>query len=75
MDPVNSADVTEKAHKTNIQRLVEEFGQENGERIQYLYRNTKLSDENNARVRDFVPIFVYRAVREAFMTQKKETKR
>ncbi|HDH41331.1 MAG TPA: hypothetical protein ENG12_02855 [Candidatus Altiarchaeales archaeon] len=61
MDKLNTI---ERVHKTNIERLVEEFGEEQMEEINKLYNTQRSSEESNAKIRDFIPIFTYRAVRE-----------
>jgi len=59
------SDVAEKAHRTNIEKLLEEFGEGRREEIRYVYQNVKSENENTAKIRDFAPIFIYRAVRDA----------
>ncbi|MBN2014232.1 MAG: hypothetical protein JW778_03540 [Candidatus Altiarchaeota archaeon] len=57
--------VIESAHRANIDRLIDEFGENNRDEILGLYMNQRENEESNARITDFTPIFVYRAVREA----------
>ncbi|MEA3254453.1 MAG: hypothetical protein U9Q22_01295 [Candidatus Altiarchaeota archaeon] len=54
----------ERVHKTNIERLVKEFGDERIPEIERLYNTHRFSDESDAKIQDFIPIFTYRAVRE-----------
>lgn len=65
------SEILEKAHKTNISRLLEEFGDEKKEEILYLYENKRAESEQKARILDYVPIFVYRAVRETLTTKSR----
>ena len=58
-------DILQKAHKTNIQRLLEEFGHARGEEIHRLYGKMCADCETNARIKDYSPIFVYRSVKDA----------
>ena len=58
------ADILEKAHKTNIERLTEEFGKGKKDEILYIYENKRAESESDAKVNDYVPIFLYRAVRD-----------
>ncbi len=71
MDPINNSETLEKAHKTNIHKLLEEFGETRKEEIHSTYDYVRFSDENNARIHDFLPIFVYRAVRESLINRKR----
>jgi len=70
MDAINSSETLEKAHKTNIQKLLEEFGETRTEEIHNLYEYVRFSDENNARIHDFLPIIVYRTVRDSLITRR-----
>lgn len=54
----------ERVHKTNIKRLVEEFGDEQMDEIERVYNTHRFSDESDAKIQDFIPIFTYRTVRE-----------
>ncbi len=56
--------VIESAHRTNIKRLAEEFGESYESEITELYSTQREADESRARINDFIPIFTYRAVRE-----------
>lgn len=60
----NKTDILQKAHKTNIQRLLEEFGDARGEEIQKVYSVVRDDCEANARIKDYSPIFVYRNVKD-----------
>lgn len=59
--------VIEGAHRTNIERLIDEFGEDWRGEILDLYTTHRTEEENNARINDFTPIFVYRAVKEALV--------
>jgi len=61
----NKTDILQKAHKTNIQKLLEEFGHARGEEIHRLYGKMCADCETNARIKDYSPIFVYRSVKDA----------
>ena len=63
---------TERVHKTNIERLIEEFGQEHQVGITSLYDSMRLSTESNVKIKDFTPIFLYRTVRESFSLRGSE---
>jgi len=68
---LDTIDVLEKAHKSNIERLLEEFGENRKKEIVETYTNMRLSAEKNAKIRDFTPIFIYRTLREALKTRGK----
>lgn len=65
------ADILEKAHKTNIERLTEEFGEEKKEKILDIYRGKRVETETSAKVNDYVPIFIYRTVRDLLMAENR----
>lgn len=65
---METTDVLEKAHKNNIERLLEEFGEDRKAEIVKTYTNMRLSAERSAKIRDFTPIFLYRTLREALRT-------
>ena len=56
--------VIESAHRTNIERLIDEFGEGYESEITELYSTQREAEESSARINDFIPIFVYRTVRE-----------
>ncbi len=56
--------VIESAHRTNIRRLIDEFGGDHESEIMKLYNTQREAEERSARIIDFIPIFVYRTVRE-----------
>ncbi|RLI91090.1 MAG: hypothetical protein DRO89_04645 [Candidatus Altiarchaeales archaeon] len=56
--------VIESAHRTNIRRLIDEFGEDYESEIMRLYNTQRKVEERSARITDFIPIFVYRTVRE-----------
>ena len=58
------ADVLEKAHKSNLQKLLEEFGAQRMEEIHTIYEAIKNAHEGSARIRDYVPILAYRTAKE-----------
>jgi hypothetical protein len=68
---LETTDVLEKAHKSNIDRLLEEFGQHRKNEILETYNNMRRSTERSAKIRDFTPIFIYRTLREALRTDGK----
>jgi len=55
--------VIESAHRTNIGRLIDEFGESYESEITKLYSAQREADESSARINDFIPIFTYRTVR------------
>jgi hypothetical protein len=59
--------VIESAHRTNIERLVSEFGENYESEITELYVTQRKAEENSARITDFTPIFTYRTVRDFLM--------
>ncbi|MCK4492281.1 MAG: hypothetical protein KAU03_06630 [Candidatus Altiarchaeales archaeon] len=61
---MDKPDTMKRVHKTNIERLLDEFGGHRLEEINKVYNAQRSSDESNARIQDFMPIFTYRAVRE-----------
>jgi hypothetical protein len=65
MNKVDNSGTLEKAHTSNIERLVKEYGAHRHEEIKSAYRKIRSADESKARILDFVPIFCYRKVREA----------
>jgi len=71
MDKPAISDTLEKAHKTNVERLLLEFGEKRTEEIRLLYQRIRLSDERSAKVKDFIPVIAYRTVREILRTEKR----
>jgi hypothetical protein len=57
--------VIDSAHRHNILRLIDEFGESRQNRIIELYSSLRDSEESTAKITDFTPIFTYRMVREA----------
>jgi hypothetical protein len=68
---LDTTDVLEKAHKSNVERLLEEFGVRRKDEILETYDKMRFSAERNAKIRDFTPIFLYRTIREALRTNEK----
>lgn len=68
---MDTSDVLEKAHKGNIDRLLEEFGDNRKKEILETYTNMRLSAEKSAKIREYTPIFLYRTLREALRTNGK----
>ncbi|MFZ2456735.1 MAG: hypothetical protein WAX07_09690 [Candidatus Altiarchaeia archaeon] len=68
---METTDVLEKAHKGNVDKLLEEFGQNRKNEILETYNNMRKSAEKSAKIRDFTPIFLYRTLREALRTDGK----
>jgi hypothetical protein len=68
---LETTDVLEKAHKSNIEKLLEEFGQNRKKEILETYNNMRYSADRSAKIRDFTPIFLYRTLREALRTDGK----
>jgi hypothetical protein len=69
MDKPNNSETLEKAHISNIERLIKEYGAHRHEEIKTLYRKIRSADESKARIRDFVPIFCYRKTKETLTTK------
>jgi hypothetical protein len=65
MNKINSSETLEKAHKSNIERLIKEYGAHRHAEISGVYKKIRHADESTAKIRDFVPIFCYRKVKEA----------
>jgi len=61
--------VIDSAHRHNILRLIDEFGESRQDRITALYNNLRDSEESTAKITDFTPIFTYRLVREALQEE------
>lgn len=61
--------VIEKAHKTNIEKLVFEFGESLRDKIMEVYSEVREAEEKFARISDFTPIFIYKHAREALKTE------
>lgn len=61
--------VIESAHRHNIVRLIDEFGEHRESRIIELYNSLRDSEESTAKITDFTPIFTYRMVREALQEE------
>ncbi len=57
----------EMAHKTNIERLLEEFGDDHEDEINRAYNTQRSFEESGAKIRDFIPIFTYRTVKELLL--------
>ncbi|MEA1924746.1 MAG: hypothetical protein U9M95_02650 [Candidatus Altiarchaeota archaeon] len=68
---MNQPNNLEQIHKTNIERLIEEFGEEHVEEIEKLYTARRSFEESDAKIRNFIPIFAYRTVREKIRCQNK----
>lgn len=68
---METTDVLEKAHKSNIEKLLEEFGLNRKAEIVETYNNMRNSADRSAKIRDFTPIFLYRTLREALRTDGK----
>lgn len=68
---MDTSDVLEKAHRNNIEKLLEEFGENRKKEITETYANMRMSAEKSARIREFTPIFLYRTLREALRTDGK----
>lgn len=62
--PEKKTDILEKSHKTNLQRLIEEFGAGRREEICSIYSGMRDASEQQARIKDYTPIFVYRNARD-----------
>ena len=63
--------VIESAHRHNIVRLIDEFGESRESRITELYNSLRDSEESTAKITDFTPIFTYRLVREALQEESR----
>lgn len=61
--------VIESAHRQNIVRLIDEFGENRQNRVIELYNSLRDSEESTAKITDFTPIFTYRMVREALQEE------
>jgi len=61
--------VIESAHRHNIVRLIDEFGENRQNRVIELYNSLRDSEESTAKITDFTPIFTYRLVREALQEE------
>ena len=68
---MDTADILEKAHKSNIERLLEEFGARRKDEILEAYNSMRHSTERNAKIQEFTPIFLYRTIRETLKTSEK----
>lgn len=68
---MDTADVLEKAHKSNVERLLEEFGEHRKDEILETYNDMRFSAEKSAKIREFTPIFLYRTLRETLRTDEK----
>lgn len=67
---LDNSETIEKAHQTNIERLIDEFGVNRREEIVRFYETARNRDEQDARIMDYLPIFVYRTVR-SILTEKR----
>lgn len=66
----NISETLEKAHKTNIERLIKEYGAHRYEEITTIYKKIRSTDEKNAKILDFIPIFCYRKTKEVLATKQ-----
>ena len=64
MNKINPTETLEKAHKSNIERLVKEYGAHRHEEITTLYKKIRNTDETKAKIKDFIPIFCYKKTKE-----------
>ncbi|OYT41252.1 MAG: hypothetical protein B6U86_02760 [Candidatus Altiarchaeales archaeon ex4484_43] len=65
-------DIIESVHRTNIRRLIDEFGEDHESEIMRLYNTQREAEERSARITYFIPIFVYRTVREVLRKRYQE---
>jgi hypothetical protein len=68
---LETTDVLEKAHKSNIEKLLDEFGLNRKNEILETYNNLRNSTDRNAKIRNYTPIFLYRTLRDALRTDGK----
>ncbi len=60
----------ERAHESSMQKLIKELGTSREAEIRTAYNIQRASSEETARIRDFLPLTVYSAVKDQLTASK-----